>query len=252
MLICFSTHDRTATEDWIKQNTVSIEKVPEGWKIFLHEKEFDFINSKVGFYPDMANLCEGIAPNSSLYLNWASGNSNDKSGFFSCMFRNRGDRDKNFGAFFIDKTGESHFFTRYPIKILNDSIEPSYIEHIYATRTEDAFLVGLPENLGYKEWNTRHRAKINMLGHISLNDALTALEAQVDLQNRIIQKLVLGQDATSDLALLNKATDGVTVDTLHDDEKIVQTIKRQKNHIRKEQIDYFSKRGEAINADVSA
>ena len=252
MLICFSTQDRIATDEWIKNNTVSIEKIPEGWKVFLHDKEFDFINSKVNFYPDMANLCEGIAKDSPLYLNWASGNSNDKSGFFSCMFRNRGDRDKNFGAFFIDKTGESHFFTRYPIKVLNNSVEPTYIEHIYATRTEDAFLVGLPEELEYKEWNTRHRAKINALGHISLNDALAALEAQVDLQNRIIKKLVLGEDATADLKLLNMATDGVTVDTIHDDAKLVQTIQRQKKHIRNEQKDYFAKRGDAINADISA
>lgn len=252
MLIAYTDTDRPVSGAWVQSHRVFVEKLSTGWKIQYKEKEFEFKNSEVDFYPDMANLCDGITETSPLYLNWASGNSNDKSGFFSSMFRNRGDRDRNFGAFFIDKNGESHFYTRFPVRVVNNSCEITYIDHKLSSRSEEAFSLGLPDSYGYKEWNQRHRAKINSLGHISLNDAMAALEAQVDLQNRIIIKLVSGEDATEDLALLKKATDGNTVDTIHTDDKLVQTILRQKNHIRDVQKEYFATRGDEPNADLSA
>lgn len=227
---------------------VLAKKTEDGWHIEFRGKSFDFVDGDVDFFPDMAGIFES---KTRLFLCWASGNACDKAGFYSSMFRNLGLDTLNFGAFFIDSTGSSHFFTRFPVEA--DGIEPTIIAHDpTATRSEDAFERTLPTELCFAAWNQRHRAKINSLGHISLNDSLAALEAQVDLQNRIIQKLVAGEDASSDVAILKQATNGVTVDTLHDDAKLVQTISRQKAHIRQVQKDYFNTRGDAQNADVSA
>ncbi len=243
MLVCYAINNENYRGELVK-----VKKITTGWHIEFKGKEFDFVDSLVDFYPDMANIFEGY---NNLFLCWSSGNSNDKSGFFSSMFRNRGFDMHHFGSFFVDANGESHFFTRYAVEA--EGIEPTIIEHDpTASRSEDAFLRALPAELKFAEWNQRHRAKINSLGHISLNDSLAALEAQVDLQNRIILKMASREDWSADATLLKQATDGVTVDTLHTDDKLKETINRQKAHIRQVQKDYFSIRGNAKNADVSA
>lgn len=243
MLICYMlAGERTAPE-----NIVHIEKTAYGWKVEKAGKVLDFDVRKLEFQPDMANLFEGYHE---LFIDWSSGNSCDKAGFFSSMFRNRGYNFEHIGSIYVDAAGESHLFTRFPVECAAGT-EPTIIEHDVAkgTRSEDAFLRCLPESSGFAAWNQRHRTKINMLGHISANDSLAALEAQVDL----LTKIVLGIAPESDeKAALAEATAGVTVDTIHDLAKLQQTIARQKAHIRAEQKKYFEARGDAQNADLSA
>lgn len=231
------------------QGVVRIEKKEASWLISYKDAEFLFEDSKVDFYPDMANV--GFACGK-IFLYWASANASDKCGFASSMFRNRSFNLENIGAFFVDKSGVSHFATRHETE-LAEGTEATIIDFdAGASRSEDMFVRSLPEECGAKEWNTRHRAKINNLGHIATNDVLAALEAQIDLQNRIILKLVAGEDAKEDAEKLISATANVTVDTLHNDDKLVQTINRQKAHIREVQKQYFAERGDATNADLSS
>lgn len=246
MLIAYEKATDSIKKDY-KTYEVIVEEVPGGWNITKNGKRLEFRVDQLEFVPDMVNIFEGYHE---LFLVWSSGNSCDKSGFFSAIFRNRGFDLTHIGSIFIDANNNSHLFTRFPITEVGNT-KATLIKHdpSLGTRSEDAFLRTLPPEAEFEAWNQRHRSKINFLGDISTNDSLTMIESQLDLLTKIV--LSFAPESLEKNALKD-ATENNTVFSLHNLDKITQTIYRQKNYIRDKQRDYFNTRGKAKNADLSS
>jgi hypothetical protein len=226
---------------------VHVASTESGFSIKKNDKSLVFDTRLLQFRPDMANVFEGYHE---LFLVWSSGNSCDKSGYASAIFRNRGFENNHIGSVFVDADGNAYFFTRYPVAPA-EGTEVDVVDYSaeLGTRAEDVFVRTLPESADYAAWNQRHRAKINFLGHISTNDSLTMLESQLDLLTKIV--LAIAPDSTEKEAL-SEATKDSSVFSIHDLAKVKQTIARQKAYIRSEQKKYFEERGDAKNADISS
>lgn len=226
---------------------VRIAKTDDGFVITKNGKTLEFKVSLLQFKPDMANIFEGYHD---LFIVWSSGNSSDKGGYASAIFRNRGYENNHLGSVFVDADGNPYFFTRYPVEAA-EGTDVDVVEYDAAqgTRSEDVFARTLPESAGFAAWNRRHRTKINFLGHISTNDSLTMIESQLDLLTKIVLAIAPDSD---EKAALTEATEGNTVLSIHDLAKVKQTIQRQKAYIRSEQKKYFDARGGAENADLSS
>lgn len=229
------------------ETEVHVTPVDDGFDIEKNGKKLEFRVSKLEFKPDMVNIFESYHE---LFLLWSSGNSCDKSGYFSAIFRNRGFDNNHIGSIFVDANGNAHMFTRYPL-VVPEGTEATLIDYdpTLGTRSEDAFERTLPAEANFHAWNQRHRAKINFLGKISTNDSLTMLESQLDLLTQIVLAMAPDSDMKAALA---EATNGNTVFSVHNLDKIKQTIQRQKNYIREKQKLYFAARGDIENADLSS
>lgn len=237
-----------ATEDTPSQFIVYVASTENGFNIELDGKSLVFDKTLLHFIPDMANVFLGYH---GLYLVWSSGNACDKSGYASATFRNRlFENTTHIGSIFVDANNNAYFFTRYPCQPA-EGTEVDIVEYSaeLGTRAEDVFVRTLPESADYTAWNKRHRAKINFLGHISTNDSLTMLESQLDLVTKVL--LTIAPDSVEKTAL-EEATKDSSVFSIHDLDKIKQTIERQKAYIRSEQKKYFEERGTAKNADLSS
>nr|DAE41724.1 MAG TPA: hypothetical protein [Bacteriophage sp.] len=239
---CYN-HD---ADDPLEERIVRVAKTEEGFDITKNGKSLSFKVGLMQFYPDMANVFEGYHE---LFLVWSSGNSCDKAGYASAIFRNRGFENNHIGSVFVDANGTPYFFTRYPVEPAEGTEIDVVPYDASGTRSEDVFVRTLPAESGFVHWNQRHRAKINFLGHISTNDSLTMLESQLDLLTKVV--LATAPDSEEKTALA-EATEGNTVLSLHELEKVKQTIQRQKSYIRAEQKKYFDERGVATNADLSS
>lgn len=225
---------------------VQIAQTEDGFVITKNGKTLEFKVSLLQFKPDMANIFEGYHD---LFIVWSSGNSCDKSGYASAIFRNRGYENDHIGSIYVDASGTPYFFTRYPVEAAGTDVDVVEYDAAQGTRSEDVFARTLPESAGFAAWNQRHRTKINFLGHISTNDSLTMIESQLDLLTKIVLAIAPESD---EKAALTEATEGNTVLSIHDLAKVKQTIQRQKAYIRAEQKKYFKARGGAENADLSS
>lgn len=226
---------------------VQIAQTEDGFDITKNGKSLSFKVGLMQFYPDMANVFEGYHE---LFIVWSSGNSCDKSGYASAIFRNRGYENDHIGSIYVDASGTPYFFTRYPVEAApGTDVDVVEYDATLGTRSEDVFARTLPESSNFAAWNLRHRTKINFLGHISTNDSLTMIESQLDLLTKIV--LAIAPDS-GEKAALTEATEGNTVLSIHDLAKVKQTIQRQKAYIRSEQKKYFEARGGAENADLSS
>lgn len=240
---CYKIADVNIPADRI----VRVQEIDGGFFIERNGKSLEYRVDLMQFYPDMANVFEGYHE---LFLVWSSGNSCDKSGYASAIFRNRGFENEHIGSVYVDANGKAYFFTRFPVEPAEGTeVDVVPYDAKLGTRAEDVFLRTLPESADYAAWNQRHRSKINFLGHISTNDSLTMLESQLDL----LTKIVLNSAPESEeKTALSEAVEGNTVFSLHDLAKVKQTIQRQKAYIRSEQKKYFEARGDAARADISS
>ena len=95
------------------------------------------------------------------------------------------------------------------------------------------------------DWFKRINAKRRLIEKINELDSLTMLEAQLDLLTRYV---LTGEGKDT----LEQAVSGNEVTTIHSDEKLIQTIQRQKAYIRSLQQQYFSERGDYNSVKISS
>ena len=209
--------------------------------VLFNGNEFIFDPTLVCFSPDIATLLCGV--NNTLALQWESVAINDKCGFMSAVARKRAATSMNgLISFFITSSGEVHAFTRLAVYV--EGVDVIQVDTI--SRAEDAFAQHIPEA---KDYAKRAAAKRKLLAGINTNDSLAILEAQLDLLTHI----VLGDSKADEAkARLFEAFNGNSVSDVHTLEKMSETIKRQKHHIRAKQREYFAGRGVLKNADLSS
>lgn len=222
----------------------SIEKNSEGWKISLPGKEsFFFKDADVEFYPDLATLWFGV---DGPFLMWASETTRSKSGYMNCLARHGGIGTKPVASFFIDANGESHLFYYGEANAEVTGVTPIVLTQNY-TVVSEVFKVHIPSSVPFF---VHQKAKKNLLARISPEDSLAMLEAELDLLiSVLIESNLLQSDAFTSLC---ESIKNRTADTASSKEKLLQTIQRQKTHLRKYQKIYFESRGAFTDGDFSA
>lgn len=222
----------------------SIEKNSEGWKISLPgEDSFLFKDADVEFYPDLATLWFGA---DGAFLMWASETTRSKSGYVNCLARHGGIGTKPVASFFIDANGESHLFYYGEVQTTVTGITPTTLEENY-TVVSEVFRKHLPSS---EAFFVHQKAKKQLLARISPEDSLAMLEAELDL---LVSALIESNLLTSEtFKSLCASVKGHTADTVSTKEKLLQTIQRQKTHLRVRQKKYFETRGSFTDGDVSA
>lgn len=151
----------------------------------------------------------------------------------------------NIGALWVPKNkdeGISAFFNGHCnvwLDGVNDS-EYKVIENYYSSNK--VFNDFIPESRDYFK---RSDAKRNLLKKINELDSLAMIEAQLDLLTRYVLSGI-GKEQ------LENAVKDRMVTTIHDDNKLVQTIQRQKDYLRKIQKEYLVERGNFENGNISS
>lgn len=208
---------------------------------------FTFDPDLVEFAPDMAHLGFGAY---GLFLFWGSETSGDKAGFVSAAHRNLMNDMHHIATFFICEDRTTHMFSRIANLDIDESVgETEKISWVGSMRAGDALAKCIPEAADYIK---RHHAKRKILGHINLNDSLAMLEAQLDMLTKIVLERIPEDERTDVARALAEATGNTSVLSLHPIDKLKETVKNQKTHIRSEQKTYFSERGTSPNNDPSA
>lgn len=221
-----------------------------GYKDLWDEVEratFTFDPDIVGFAPDMAHLGFGAY---GLFLFWGSETSGDKAGFVSAAHRNLMNDMHHIATFFVCEDKTTHMFSRIANLDIDESVgETEQITWVGSMRAGDALSMYIPEAAAYTQ---RHHAKRKALGHINLNDSLAMLEAQLDMLTRVVLDHIPAEKRQETAQALAEATAETSVCLLHPVEKLKETIRNQKAHIRNEQRTYFAERGASPNNDPSA
>lgn len=220
---------------------VQVKRLEHGWLLNFeaYGLSFEFDEKLIDFSPDFAHLVVG---NDGPFLLWSSEVNESKSGFGNALHRNHAFGLRQLASFFVDEHGLSHCFVMSG-EVTAEGIEPAEIDNQSSVSAEDVFSAFLPDAALAAN---RLTAKKKLLAHIKPEDSLAMLEAQLDL----LSLAVLGNEEAK--AALSDAIQENNVTTVHTIDKLKQTILRQKAHIRKEQIAYFTARGEAKNGDLSS
>ena len=203
---------------------------------------FTFDASKVDFKPDIAYLAYN--PNRlEFYLTWSSEIAESRTGAAAAMLRNSAlhhetkPEDNYIAAFWVGNTVAMH-------TMLTTYVESADCEVKDASYTSSVFNVfgdNIPEA---KAFVKRARAKQRLLRHVNELSSLAMLEAQLDL----LTEYVLSIHPNAELADAMETSSTLSV---HTREKLIDTIKKQKAHLRSVQKEYFAERGDAVNSDPS-
>ena len=210
------------------------------WKLNIKDLgEFIFDPSLLEFKPDIAYL--SYSDRDGFFLSWSSEIAESRSGL-PMSFTRRGifstsDGEMTIASFWVDSNGKTSMHTGKPCYVEHCTEE--VIESPETFRALDAFADHLPEAKVYIQ---RVKAKKAILSKINELSVLAALEAQLDLVTQIV--LNNFEDPELKNALL-----GVSTLDIHNKNKLIQTVRRQKKHLRELQAEYFNTRGSSINSD---
>lgn len=139
------------------------------------------------------------------------------------------------GSFWIgDKTDEIVGAFNGHVIVWFEGFEEGEVETIETFYSSDKlFEERIPESRVFIQ---RSKAKRKLIEQINELDSLSMLEAQLDLLTRFV---LTGKGRE---ALEKAVSDNMVLD-LHDDKKLIDTISKQKNYLRKLQKKYFEDRG---------
>ena len=121
-----------------------------------------------------------------------------------------------------------------------DQSEYKVVEGYYSANK--LFAEILPEAKAYFQ---RSDAKRNLVQKINELDSLTMIESQLDLLTRYV---LTGEGKES---LQSEVEDNMTT-SIHSDEKLIQTIQRQKSYLRNLQKQYFEQKGSFESGSISS
>ena len=204
--------------------------------------EFVFDNELVGFKPDVAYLGYDVGSRD-FFLSWSSEIAETRDGSSYVYLRNKMHLEHNNSANLNLATIWAG--STPSVRILG----PCYVESADCEIKECSYGSGLtilanniPE---VAEYVNRINAKRALLRKVNELNSLAMIEAQLDL----LTKHVLQSLPNSEL---EATLQGICTTDIHNEQKLLQTIKNQKTHLRNIQKEYFATRGNSINSDPSA
>lgn len=149
-----------------------------------------------------------------------------------------------FGSIWIPKSGSGFtFFFNSHVEVFAEGFSDSDIHEVHGYCSADKlFSEVIPDAAGYLK---RSAAKQKLIKQINELDSLAMLEAQLDLLTRFV---LTGEGKK---ALAAAVKDCLTT-SVHTDEKLQQTIWRQKTYLRNLQKTYFKEKGDFNNGNFSS
>lgn len=218
----------------------------EGSKFKLAHKrypgEFVFDSAALEFAPDIAYLSHSYRDG--YFLSWASEIAESRSGAAAAMVRHalldeKPQRAFHLADFWVGENGvAAHICGDCFVKDAGGHEVINVEDHRSAM---GLFAERIPEAA---EFIKRMRAKQKLIRRVNELNSLAMLEAQLDL----VTKLVLAHHPDSKL---QGVLEGVMTTDIHNEEKLLATIKNQKSYLRALQDEYFSNKGAAVSSDPS-
>lgn len=204
----------------------------------INETNFDLevssnmVNSK----PEIVHV--GYSNHSGLYCFLSSEVRESRTGLAYALERNSGHCVGSMSciaSFWIsDKTSEIVGAFNGHVTVWFEGFEENEVKVIETFYSSDKlFEEVIPESRAFIK---RSKAKRKLIEQINELDSLSMLEAQLDLLTRFV---LTGQGKE----MLEKAVSGNMVSDLHDDDKLIKTISKQKKYLRNLQKKYFEDRG---------
>ena len=203
---------------------------------------FVFDASEVEFKPDIAYL--SYSPNRhTFFLTWSSEIAESRSGAAAVLSRN--------GVFHNESVSASNYIAAFWVGdfLAVHTMLPTFVkaadcevkDATYTSSALDVFGNNIPQA---KAFAKRARAKQRLLRHVNELSSLAMLEAQLDLLTAYVLEKLPNDE-------LDTVLSEVSTLTVHPREKLFETIKNQKQHLRSLQKEYFAERGNAVNSDPS-
>lgn len=141
-----------------------------------------------------------------------------------------------------DESGLVIFFNGHA-RVWTEGFSESEVKQVTDYYSADKLFADvLPEA---KEYLQRSNAKRKLVRQVNELDSLAMIEAQLDLLTRYI---LTGEGKE----ILSSAVEDNMVTSIHTDEKLKQTIQRQKSYLRKLQKKYFQEKGDFENGNLSS
>lgn len=229
---------------------IVLSKIDTGYKLELTESDkvytYTITPTCTEILPNMVHL--GFSRTKGIYCFYGSDTKESRSGLAFAYATNSGTCEGSilhFCSFWVPDSSVDNL-----VIVMNghavpefENIDSSELQYIEGIKSADEVISKYVESS--QGWFTRANAKRKLIEKINELDSLAMIEAQLDLLTRY----VLTGEGKDTLA---NSVDGCLVTTIHEDAKLLDTVKKQKTYLRSLQTKYFNERGDYEIAKLSS